>query len=293
MRLAVHADSPALQQGVRMAAAYSIRHFALRSLRWTDLWWNTGGPGQYLAKGTTDADGIPLYLWRGHYYYHPVRIELQGLKRIDGYAQTHDNGYIPTLQAFDLKLRSMAIESNGAWFLPDTFDYTPEGLHSPWYNTMSQGIGLAFFVRMYRIFGDPADLEWATRLFHSFEVIGPISRPWVAQVERHYLWLEHYPNGYSLHVLNAHLHALFGLYDYWQETLTTEARAVLEGAITTMRDNVSRFRRKGTTSLYCLVHPTSTMHYHHLHVKQLKQLALVSGDDYFAKTAARFRRDAW
>ncbi len=276
-----------------MVTAYSITHFALRSLPWSELWWNKGGPGQYTAKGRTDANGIPLYRWRGHDYYHPVRIELQGLKRIDGFVRTHDHGYVGTLQKFDLKLRSMATESNGAWFLPDTFAYAPEGLGSPWFNAMSQGLGLAFFTRMYRVFGDPADLEWARRLFRSFEVIGPIPQPWVAQVDDHYLWLEHYPNGYSLHVLNAHLLALFGLYDYWQTTQDDAARAVLEGAITTIRDNLGRFRRPGETSLYCLVHPTSSMYYHHLHVFLLKQLTLMSGDEYFANTAADFRRDAW
>jgi hypothetical protein len=134
---------------------------------------------------------------------------------------------------------------------------------------------------------------WATRLFASFKVIGPRSAPWVTEVDDGYLWLEHYPGGYSIHVLNAHLHATFGLYDYWQETHTNKARAMLDAAITTMRDNARRFRRVGQTSLYSLGVPSSSMHYHHLHIQQLEQLARISGDSYFAKLAGRFRRDAW
>jgi len=246
-----------------------------------------------VAAGHKDAQGIPLYEWKGAYYYHPVRIELQGLSRIDSYVRTGDRRYVGTLRKFDLKLRSLAIEKNGAWFLPDSFDYTPEGLDAPWFNTMSQGLGLAFFVRMHRVFGDPNDLLWARRLFNSFEVIGPRSGPWVAEADDGYLWLEHYPRGYSKHVLNAHLHATFGLYDYWQETGTRRARALLDAAVTTMRDNAWRFRRVGQTSRYCLSNASSTMHYHHLHVQQLRQLARVSGDAYFSKLADRFQRDAW
>ena len=42
-------------------------------------------------------------------------------------------------------------------------------------------------------------------------------KPWVAHVDpRRYLWLEHYPRRKPDHVLNAHLHAIFGIYEYWQ-----------------------------------------------------------------------------
>jgi hypothetical protein len=275
------------------AASYQVRDFPLRSLPWNELWLNGGKLAKFMAVGHKDADGIPLYQWKGQYYYHPVRIELQGLSKIDSYVRTDRQLYVGTLRKFDLKLRSLAVESHGGWFLPDSFDYTPEGLEPPWYNTMSQGLGLSFFVRMYRVFGDPTDLLWARRLFDSFEVIGPRSGPWVAGVDNGYLWLEHYPGGYSKHVLNAHLHATFGLYDYWQETHSRTARVMLDAAITTMRDNAWRFRREGQTSLYCLSCTSGTMHYHHLHVQQLQQLARISGDAYFSKLAHRFREDAW
>jgi hypothetical protein len=275
------------------STTFAARRFPLRRLHWDQLWLNGGELAKFTAVGHTDADGIPLYNWDGADYYHPVRIELQGLSRIDSYVRTGDHRYIETLRKFDLKLRSMAAESNGGWFLPDTFNYTPEGLEPPWYNTMSQGLGLAFFVRMHRVFGDPADLVWATRLFDSFKVLGPRPTPWVAEVDGGYLWLEHYPGGNSKHVLNAHLHATFGLYDYWQETHSRSARRMLNAAITTMRDNAWRYRRKGHTSLYCLTSTSSSMHYHHLHVEQLRQLARISGDGYFWRLAGRLRQDAW
>ena len=171
------------------------------------------------------------------------------------------------------------------------FDFSLGHLKAPWYNAMAQGYGLSFFVRMYRLFGNPADLDTANALFRSFQILGPIPGPWVSQVVNHVLWLEHYPKGKYLHVLNAHMHALFGLYDYWQQVGTPESRQVLEGAITTMRHDLHLFRRIGQTSRYCLVHPVYSLKYHRLHIQQVRELALISAEPYFTAFADRLVMD--
>ena len=135
-------------------------------------------------------------------------------------------------------------------------------------------------------------------MFASFRTIGPVASPWVATIDDDYLWLEHYPGGVTQHVLNAHLWATFGIYDYWRQLQRNGAdgidavRTTLEGAITTMRDNVWRYRRVGQTSLYALVHRTSWMFYHLMHIKQLRLLAEISADGYFATMADLFYSDA-
>ncbi len=96
---------------------------------------------------------------------------------------------------------------------------------------MAQGMVLSFFVRLHRATGNPKHLSAATLVFRSFERLGRAHSPWVAYVDgSDYLWLEHYPSSRADHVLNAHLHALFGLHDYWQETRSEASRTVLEGA---------------------------------------------------------------
>jgi len=108
---------------------------------------------------------------------------------------------------------------------------------------------------------------------------------------RGYLWLEHYAGGYLGRILNAHLYAIFGLRDYWQETNSDAARLVLEGAITTMRDNAWKYRRPGTWSWYNLVHRAAIREYHGMHIRQLRALAVASGDPYFSKLADDFASD--
>ena len=53
----------------------------------------------------------------------------------------------------------MVIEEDDAWWLPFWFDYPPEGLRAPWFNAMSQGLALSFFVRLHRVTGDDVHLR--------------------------------------------------------------------------------------------------------------------------------------
>jgi hypothetical protein len=107
-----------------------------------------------------------------------------------------------------------------------------------------------------------------------------------------FLWLEHYPQRRSSHVLNAHLHAVFGLYELWAVTREPWVRQLVRGGITTMRARIAWFRRPGQLSLYDLVNRTAHGKYHAIHVWQLRFLARISGDPFFWTMADRFARDA-
>lgn len=171
------------------------------------------------------------------------------------------------------------------WWLPFEFDYPSELQEGPWYNAMTQGLVLSFFVRLHRVTGSIKHPEAAQQVCRSFKRLGRARSPWVGDVDgSDYLWLGHYPSRRADHVLNAHLHALFGLHDYWQETRSNAARTVLEGAILTMRDNVARYRQPGGVSLYCLYHRNQHRKYHAIHIWQLRQLGRLSGVDYFVSS---------
>jgi hypothetical protein len=278
---------------------YMQRAFEVQVVPWGDLIYNEGTKVSPPAPdGAVDADGIPLRNWNGALYYTADNIARQGLYRLKGFARTGDAAYTQVLDRFDTKLRSMAQPVGDAWFFPWPFSYGNEHLTTPWYNAMTEGLVLSFFSRMYEIYGDPSDLDAAAHVFASYLIMGPISTPWVATVERGYLWLEHYPGGVTHHVLNAHLWATLGIYDYWRQLQRDGSsdidavQTVLDGAITTVRSNVWRYRRAGHTSLYALVHRTSYLSYHLLHIRQLRLLAKISADSYFATAADLFYADA-
>ena len=268
---------------------YHARHFDLVDLPFDRLPWTSHPPPALPALPPTDGKGIRLFRWNdGQLYYRPGSIAINGMKRIDAYRDTGDRAQLEQALVQAKHLRDMRIEEDDAWWLPFWFDYLPEGLTAPWFNAMSQGLVLSFFVRLHRVTGDDVHLRAAEQVFQSFRRLGrkraAPQRPWVAYVaDGGYLWLEHYPNPRPDHVLNAHLHSLIGLYEYWQHTRSSEARQLLEGALTTMRDRAAGYRREGRISIYGLRSRTNHYKYHQVHIWQLRLLGRMTGDPFFTQ----------
>jgi len=273
------------------------RHFELVDLPFDRLPWTSDKPPAFDVPPPVDRKGIALFQWIDNgLYYRPGSVAINGMKRIDAFRDTGDRRQLEQALVQADHLREMAIEQNDAWWLPFWFDYAPEGLTAPWFNAMSQGLALSFFVRLHRVTGDDAHLEAAERIFESFRRLGRHkkggSRPWVAYTAAgRYLWLEHYPSNRPDHVLNAHLHATIGLYEYWQHTRSPQARTLLEGALTTMRDRAGLYRREGKVSLYGLRTRTNHYKYHQIHIWQLRLLGRFTGDPFFGELADAMAAD--
>ncbi len=279
--------SPAAASEPDEPPPYHARLFDLVDLPFDRLPWTSDRPPALPALPPVDAKGIRLYRWSdGHLYYRPGSVAINGMKRIDAFRDTGDRAQLEQALVLAEHLRRMVIERDDAWWLPFWFDYPPEGLTAPWFNAMSQGLALSFFVRLHRVTGDDIHLRAAEKVFESYRRLGQRDagrqRPWVAFVaEGGYLWLEHYPNARPDHVLNAHMHSLIGLYEYWQHTRSDEARRLLEGALTTMRDRAGTYRRQGRVSLYGLHSRTNHYKYHQVHIWQLRLLGAMTGDRWF------------
>jgi hypothetical protein len=281
---------------------YTRHHFELVDLPLDHLsFTNELPPGLPPGKAAT-PQGIPLVRWRdGRLYVHPVALAINSLKRLDAYRDTGDRRQLEQALVQARYMRRTRIERAGAWWLPFWFDYQPESLKAPWFDAMSQGLSLSFFVRLYRVTGDEAHRQAADGIFASFRRLGPRQqdavrvpqRAWVAYVdERDNLWLEHYPRIDPDHVLNVHLHAINGLYEYWQLTRSPEARQLLEGALTTMRERAGQYRRLGRVSVYGMRTRTNHFHYHEVHVWQLRLLGRMTGDPWFTRLGIAMASDA-
>lgn len=278
--------------GPPSGTSFQARTFHLKRLAWDQLYPTLKKLPPVATDGPSDADGVPMRLWDGQLYYSPTGIAMRANQRLAAFRQTGDRAYLDVVKRWAAKLQDLAVPGDGALWLPFTYDNPDEHLTAPWYNALAQGSALALFSRLYRLLHVPAYLATATGLFHSFELLGPSTDPWVSHVDPNgYLWLEHYAGGYRGRILNAHLYAIFGLHDYWQETNSGAARLVLEGAITTMRDNAWKYRRVGTWSWYNLINRVANRQYHGMHVRQLRALAAASGDEYFSALADDFVSD--
>ncbi|CAN5644520.1 hypothetical protein BH23CHL8_BH23CHL8_07470 [soil metagenome] len=274
---------------------YRIRRFDLAGdLRRNELPWTNEERLGFPARKPRDEDGVRLSLCDdGRKYYGPGSLAINALKRLDAYVEEGDARQLEMAEKHAAVLRRIAFRRGSAWFLPYRCDYLAAGQHAPWFNAMAQGLAVSLFVRLHQVTGEERHLDAAWKVFRSFRRFDRSRRTWVSHVDgQRYLWLEHYPLARPDHVLNAHLHATFGLYELWRETRSPRVRRVLEGAITTMRDHAWRYRRPGRVSLYGLRHREAIHKYHGIHVWQLRLLARISGDDWFWRLAARLVRDA-
>jgi hypothetical protein len=268
--------------------------FPLRNVAAADLpyhaWPNPPLPPTWTP---TDSDGIKMRWWNGRLYYHPVELEEIALRYLNGYDHTGNRTYLAWARRYAAKIRELSIDSSGALFVPYRFDYASEGLHAPWYSGMAQGMAISVYVRLFRITGDLSALDSARRFFASFRRGGPNSQPWVSRAGAdRYLWIEEYPrNDRWDRVLNGFMYAIYGLYEYWQLTRYAEARHVLEGTLTTLKANIHLYRVPGGVSYYDLYHYTRHVKYHFIHIDQLRHIALMSGDRFFAHEADLFYSD--
>jgi hypothetical protein len=182
-------------------------------------------------------------------------------------------------------------------YLGYSFDFRLHGraadlLRAPWYSAMAQGMALALFVRLFLATGDDAHLANAKLLFASLADPGVRTLPWVSRLDpKGYLWLEEYPAKPPDQTLNGFQFATFGLYDYDQAVHGADSAAILDGALTTVKHYLPAFRHPGDISYYCLAHHVVSAHYHEIVIRQLGNVAQMTGDREFAAAAAQLRAD--
>jgi hypothetical protein len=211
-----------------------------------------------------------------------------------GRQQAGDAIWLQRAKANAQKLIAIHTESAGAWWFPYTFDWTyyDRTLTAPWWSGMAQGQVLSLFSRLAGV--DPSG-PWRNAADHtwlSFKQEKTATGPWSTVIIDSYLWFEEYAgNQPPLQVLNGHLFATFGLWDYWNLTGDPETAAYIDGAATTVLAHMDEIRVPGGPSYYC-VQPNycqspdwQNAGYHPVHIWQLRTMARLTGDVRFAEWA--------
>jgi hypothetical protein len=275
------------------AGAFRATQYTLPRMSWRSLPYNSLGLlSTKLVIPGADKDGIPYKHVNGHIYYNPGTIAQQGCRYIDAYVRTGNPVYLDRAERRAHRLRLLGLKARGALWLRYNFDYPAEGLRAPWASALAQGGGLSFFVRLYRVTGNPADLSTAKALFLGFRMLGRSRRPWVAYVDAsHYLRFEEYPGARPSHVFNGANFGYFGVYEYAMLTRDPTAIKLARGHLTAMRRYAVRYRVPGGMSYYDLVHFSRSPHYHAVDTWQLGVLGRMGGGSYFTRLAALFHAD--
>lgn len=270
---------------------FLVGEWELQAVPWPKLRLNGGRALPIRTEGPQDADGVPMRPLGpgGRLVYNPTVIAQQGMKRLDSYVQTGERAHLRHARRHARVLDELATGGRLRRWQPHDYDLGVHG--SGWVNSNSHGLVLSFLSRYHAIAEAPERLDAAGRLLAALEQ-RPQNKRWISLVtSAGYLWFEHWPEGRHDHTLNAHINALFGLYDYWRLTDSPLAEQYFLGGARTVRDKLHRFRRKGDLSRYSLGGIKGSLAYHATHIEQLRILALMTGDDWFARQARLFERD--
>ncbi|CAN5687702.1 hypothetical protein BH23CHL8_BH23CHL8_02700 [soil metagenome] len=248
------------------------------------------------TSGPQDAKGVPLRPLGpgGRLVYNPTVLAQQGLKHLDSWRRTGLRVHLGHARAIAGVLESQARTRGGRRWQFHRYDRHGQGLESPWVNANSHGLTLSFLSRYHELEGGDRKLAAAEELMAAFER-RPRHRLWFSMVRDRRVWFEHWPDGRQRQVLNGHINAVLGLYDYWLVSRSKGAERYIQGGLATVRGKLRLFRRPGQLSRYSITSPTYTLHYHRTHIHQLGALARISGDPWFRRQARRFRSDerAW
>ncbi|MGO1562665.1 MAG: D-glucuronyl C5-epimerase family protein [Actinomycetaceae bacterium] len=260
-----------------------------------------------IDTATVDDDGMHLYVRHDTRYVHPVGQAQFALSMLSNWQVTGDAHYLEMAEANAEGLLEYASDETGPLWFSYEFDFPLHGdasntIHGPWWSAMAQGQVLSLMSRLAAATNAPAWHEAAERVFLTFlDVHGadelPLTEPWAVFVQEDgWLWLEEYAGDVApMRVLNGHIFAMYGLYDYWALTGNEEAAMLFDGAAETVLEFVPDLRNMGEPSWYGMRiqdNPRAQSEsYHRIHVHQLEMVGQMTGDERFTELSEQLRSD--
>ncbi|HEY6371349.1 MAG TPA: D-glucuronyl C5-epimerase family protein [Candidatus Sulfotelmatobacter sp.] len=244
--------------------------------------------------GFYDSSGVPQLDYHGRIglQYNPIAIAQYGLGNYNLHRRSSDperrRKFFIVADWLCSHLEQNAHEL-AVWNHHFDWEYR-ETLRAPWYSALAQGQGISVLVRAHKESGDGRYLEAAQSAFASFHV--PTKDGGVAFTdESGDLWFEEYIVLPPTHILNGFIWASWGIYDYFLATKDPSAQELFAHAVRTMLHNLDRYDL-GFWSLYeqsgTRLPMVASLFYHQLHIVQLRIMHRLTGEDSFARVAARW-----
>lgn len=276
---------------------FQYDHFDIKILEYDDLTY-VEHDGLFTTRSNYDINGVPMFYYQGKFSYHPIEMAQYALQMLDVYHDTKNELLLDQIKVIVDKLEAIGLHMKDASFYPYSFSFSLHGIEeetmeAPWCSGMAQGQILSLYCRLYEETGEKRYLNLSHRVFRSFYPLkGKGEYPWVSCIDKHgNLWIEEYPEDVPAFTLNGMNFAMYGIYDYYRVTKNNKAKILLMATLTTIKKNIEHFRREGGMSVYCLKHNIRSEYYHEVHIDQLHDFYLITGDEYFEKYSNLFKED--
>ncbi len=244
----------------------------------------------------TDDHGILIInVYGKSLVYHATALAFHAITYLDHYDRTKNAESLKTAELNAAKLMGIALAIDSCYLFPYITNYKfyeKDLLTAPWYSGIAQGVALTLFSRLYKLTGNEKYRDIADAVFRSFKRYKGVKKPWISCIDKEqHLWFEEYPHALPNHVFNGMTFAIFGVYDHYCVTKSPESKKYLQASLTTVKRNIALIRDEGKISYYCLKYDVKNHNYHPIHIKQLKILTKISGDDYFDELAQQMEAD--
>jgi len=202
------------------------------------------------------------------------------------------------LEALVGRLLEYSFPVGDALFVRYNFRFTRTNyvLEPGWVSGIGNGFAVRGLMYAYDCTKDQRALALAEKFANAFKIINTGTRqaPWFTYVDDFgFLWFDEYPrpDGGASFVLNGHIHAMLGLLAYYRERPEEWVLRMIQGGITTVREYVHLYRRKGKVNRYALSDWRKADYDPTRSITQQNQLFQISGDPYFSATAKAFEQD--
>ncbi len=226
------------------------------------------------------------------WYYNPVEVGFRGTNLFDGYMNVGDSLYLEYALRHRDKLIDL-MDEEGYLEYRISYIHFDRVYFNPWYSGLAQGQALSLFSRLAYYAQDSLSEAMAHKVFETLNPFNPISDE-VVFIDEDYAWIEEYPNNPPDHTFGGFMRAIIGLYDYYHLLKNDEETArVLSVYLTTVEDNMYRFRNPGGVYYYDLMYKQSYPQYHQIQVLYLNYLTKITQDSCFAIFADTLKSDYW
>lgn len=226
-------------------------------------------------------------------YYNPTDVGFWGTNLFDRYMNVQDSLYLNYAFRHRDKLIDLMNEDGYLEYRINYRHYI-RIYTDPWYSGIAQGQALSLFSRLAYYAQDSLSEIMAHKVYETLDPHNPISKEVVFVDNSGYTWIEEYPHDPPDHTFGGFMRAIIGLYDYYCLLKNDEQTArVLSIYLTTVKDNMYRFRNPGGVYYYCLRFKRTYPDYQQIVVKELNFLTIMTQDSSFSIFADTLKSDYW
>ena len=253
------------------------------------------------GKGySLDDNGILLYDYGSRYgsvgkYHNPTFIAAYANALYRDFLAGDKQAKLNFLRQTDYLISSSNEDTTGIYWV---FPFVNEHFSAPvnWYSAMTSGRILGLLVRAHALTGEDRYLNTAVKVMKKLTLARQLGGM-TTYCDDGTAWLEEYvyPGCDSFKVLNGHIFALAGVYDYVQYTGNKDASIFLDKCINAVKENLDLFDA-GYLSFYSEKRPGDKPRffaerggYNIIHIQQLLWLYKITNQECFVKKASSFQ----